>query len=90
VVDNTFSPLIFTPAQEGADVVVHSLAKFINGMNDCVAIPYPGLETHPQYQLMNAITHKNNGSGGLFVIDLKEKIPPTNLWKPCKKPSLGI
>ncbi|MBM3269494.1 MAG: aminotransferase class I/II-fold pyridoxal phosphate-dependent enzyme [Candidatus Sericytochromatia bacterium] len=37
VVDNTFSPLIFTPLRHGADVVVHSLTKFANGTSDCVA-----------------------------------------------------
>ncbi len=37
VVDNTFSPMIFSPAKLGADVVVHSMTKFINGMSDCVA-----------------------------------------------------
>ena len=31
VVDNTFSPLIVSPIQLGADVVVHSLTKFMNG-----------------------------------------------------------
>ena len=36
VVDNTFSPLIMTPHEWGADIVVHSLTKFINGMNDTV------------------------------------------------------
>ena len=36
VVDNTFSPLIMSPFQMGADIVVHSLTKFINGMNDAV------------------------------------------------------
>ncbi len=36
VVDNTFTPLIFTPANFGADVVIHSLTKFINGTNDTV------------------------------------------------------
>ena len=36
VVDNTFSPLIMSPYQLGADIVVHSLTKFINGMNDAV------------------------------------------------------
>ncbi len=36
VVDNTFTPLIFTPARLGADIVIHSLTKFINGMNDTV------------------------------------------------------
>ncbi|HNY62740.1 MAG TPA: aminotransferase class I/II-fold pyridoxal phosphate-dependent enzyme [Bacteroidales bacterium] len=37
VVDNTFTPLIFTPANFGADVVVYSMTKFVNGKNDCVA-----------------------------------------------------
>jgi len=37
VVDNTFSPLILSPLRLGADVVVHSLTKFINGTSDCVA-----------------------------------------------------
>ncbi|NVK52434.1 MAG: aminotransferase class I/II-fold pyridoxal phosphate-dependent enzyme [Flavobacteriaceae bacterium] len=34
VVDNTFSPLSIAPAQLGADVVLHSLTKFINGSSD--------------------------------------------------------
>lgn len=34
VVDNTFSPLCISPAQLGADIVVHSLTKFINGASD--------------------------------------------------------
>ncbi len=37
VVDNTFSPLILSPIRLGADVVVHSMTKFINGTSDCVA-----------------------------------------------------
>lgn len=37
VVDNTFSPLSISPAKLGADIVVHSLTKFINGTSDCVA-----------------------------------------------------
>lgn len=36
VVDNTFTPLIFTPKNLGADVTIHSLTKFINGTNDTV------------------------------------------------------
>ena len=36
VVDNTFTPLIFSPKEMGADVVVHSLTKFINGASDTV------------------------------------------------------
>ncbi|TFH67068.1 MAG: aminotransferase class V-fold PLP-dependent enzyme [Gemmatimonadales bacterium] len=37
VVDNTFCPLIVSPIQLGADVVVHSLTKFINGASDAIA-----------------------------------------------------
>jgi methionine-gamma-lyase len=37
VVDNTFSPLLVTPADHGADVVVHSLTKFVNGASDIIA-----------------------------------------------------
>lgn len=36
VVDNTFSPLSVAPVKLGADVVVHSLTKFINGSSDTV------------------------------------------------------
>jgi methionine-gamma-lyase len=37
VVDNTFTPMIFSPNALGADVVAHSLTKFINGTNDTTA-----------------------------------------------------
>lgn len=37
VVDNTFTPMILSPANLGADVVIHSLTKFINGTGDSVA-----------------------------------------------------
>jgi len=37
VVDNTFSPLVVSPLRHGADIVVHSLTKFINGASDVVA-----------------------------------------------------
>jgi methionine-gamma-lyase len=36
VVDNTFTPLIFSPKELGADIVIHSLTKFINGASDTV------------------------------------------------------
>jgi methionine-gamma-lyase len=36
VVDNTFSPLSISPKALGADVVIHSLTKFINGSSDTV------------------------------------------------------
>jgi len=37
VVDNTFSPLILSPRQLGADIVVHSMTKFIGGASDHIA-----------------------------------------------------
>jgi methionine-gamma-lyase len=37
VVDNTFSPLSVAPIQLGADIVIHSLTKYINGSSDTVA-----------------------------------------------------
>jgi methionine-gamma-lyase len=36
VVDNTFSPLSVSPARLGADIVIHSLTKYINGSSDTV------------------------------------------------------
>jgi methionine-gamma-lyase len=37
VVDNTFSPLILSPKELGADIVVHSMTKFISGASDFIA-----------------------------------------------------
>ena len=37
IVDNTFSPMIISPYKLGAHIVVYSLTKFVNGMNDAVA-----------------------------------------------------
>ena len=37
IVDNTFTPMIFSPCQLGADVTVYSMTKYVNGTNDCVA-----------------------------------------------------
>ncbi len=37
VIDNTFTPMIVSPFLLGADIVVYSMTKFINGKNDVVA-----------------------------------------------------
>jgi methionine-gamma-lyase len=37
VVDNTFTPVIISPAHVGAHIVVHSLTKFVNGASDAIA-----------------------------------------------------
>lgn len=55
VVDNTFSPIIVSPAVLGADVVVHSLTKFINGASDVIAGAICG-DKDLIYQLMDLHT----------------------------------
>nr|GEZ04800.1 methionine gamma-lyase-like [Tanacetum cinerariifolium] len=37
VVDNTFAPMVVSPARLGADVVVHSISKYISGGADIIA-----------------------------------------------------
>lgn len=152
VVDNTFAPMVLSPAQLGAHIVVYSLTKFINGKNDCVAgaicasknfisdlsdinqgtvmllgpvldslraanilknlhtlhirmkqhsknalfvarkleglgltVYYPGLPSHPQYDLMNQIMNKEYGYGGMIAVDIeppeKAKMFMENLQK---------
>ena len=140
VVDNTFSPLLISPLRLGADVVVHSMTKFINGTSDCVAgcvvssndfivrlndinsgpsmllgpvldsiraagilknlhglhvrmarhsqnaeflarrlqaagltVHYPGLESHPQHQLMTRLMNPGYGFGGILALDVGNK-----------------
>lgn len=137
VVDNTFAPMILSPKQLGADIVVHSITKFINGSSDVIAgaicadhdlicgmidlhmgslmllgptmdpriafeislrlphlgirmqehsrralyfaerlaelnlpVSYPGLPTHPQYELLKRDMNANYGYGGIFTLDL--------------------
>ncbi|KAG4983606.1 hypothetical protein AAZX31_10G163000 [Glycine max] len=138
VVDNTFAPMVLSPARLGADVVVHSISKFISGGADIIAgavcgparlvnammdlqqgslmllgptmnakvafelserIPhlglrmkehsnralefatrlkrlgmrviYPGLEEHPQHQLLKSMHNKDYGYGGLMCVDME-------------------
>jgi methionine-gamma-lyase len=37
VVDNTFTPMLISPAVLGADIVVYSMTKFVNGASDLIA-----------------------------------------------------
>jgi methionine-gamma-lyase len=37
VVDNTFTPMVISPVKLGADVVVHSISKFVSGGADIIA-----------------------------------------------------
>ncbi|KAI4372127.1 hypothetical protein MLD38_010399 [Melastoma candidum] len=138
VVDNTFAPMVLSPARLGADVVVHSISKFISGGADIIAgavcgpaslvnsmmdlqqgalmllgptmnakvafelseriphlglrikehccralafaqrlkalglkVVYPGLEDHPDHELLASIANKDYGSGGILCIDME-------------------
>lgn len=61
VVDNTFSPLSVAPAKMGADVVIHSLTKFINGSSDTVG----GVVCASQ-EFINDLKNVNNGASMLL------------------------
>ena len=61
LVDNTFSPLIISPQKLGADVVLHSLTKFINGTNDTMGGVVCGSE-----ELINAMRSVIDGSAMLL------------------------
>lgn len=57
VVDNTFSPLSITPKKLGADIVIHSLTKFINGSSDTVGGVVCGTQ-----DFINALRDVNTGA----------------------------
>ncbi len=61
VVDNTFSPLSISPQKLGADVVIHSLTKFINGSSDTVGGVVCGTK-----DLINALRNVNDGAAMLL------------------------
>ncbi len=61
VVDNTFTPLVFSPANLGADIVIHSLTKFINGMNDMV-----GGAVCASQDFINDLLNVNDGAAMLL------------------------
>ncbi len=61
VVDNTFTPMIFSPIQMGADIVVYSMTKFINGKNDAVAGAICASE-----EFIEAISNVNDGTAMLL------------------------
>lgn len=57
VVDNTFSPLSISPKLLGADIVIHSLTKFINGSSDTVGGVYCGSQ-----EFINDTKNVNSGA----------------------------
>ena len=61
LVDNTFTPMIISPYKLGADIVVYSMTKFINGKNDCVAGAICASE-----EFINDISNVNDGTAMLL------------------------
>lgn len=61
VVDNTFSPLSISPAVLGADVVIHSLTKFINGSSDAIGGVVCGSQ-----ELIDELRNVNDGAAMLL------------------------
>ncbi|MCK5821205.1 MAG: aminotransferase class I/II-fold pyridoxal phosphate-dependent enzyme, partial [Bacteroidales bacterium] len=61
MVDNTFTPMIISPCELGADVTVYSMTKFINGKNDCVAGAICG-----SHDFIAALTDVNEGTAMLL------------------------
>ncbi|HKK09550.1 MAG TPA: aminotransferase class I/II-fold pyridoxal phosphate-dependent enzyme [Bacteroidales bacterium] len=61
VIDNTFTPLIFSPYKLGADVVVYSMTKFVNGKNDATAGAICASE-----EFINSLIDVNNGTAMLL------------------------
>lgn len=61
VVDNTFSPLSISPAKLGADIVIHSLTKFINGSSDTV-----GGVTCASQEFIDDLRNVNDGASMLL------------------------
>ena len=61
MVDNTFSPMLISPAILGADIVVYSMTKFVNGKNDCVAGAICG-----STDFINSLSDVNTGTAMLL------------------------
>lgn len=61
IVDNTFSPLSISPATLGADIIIHSLTKFINGSSDTVGGVVCGSQ-----EFINDLRNVNSGASMLL------------------------
>ncbi|KAF5477996.1 hypothetical protein F2P56_004593 [Juglans regia] len=82
VVDNTFAPMVVSPARLGADVVIHSITKFISGGADIIA----GAVCGPA-SLVNSMMDLHQGTLMLLgptmnpkiAFELSERIPHLSL-----------
>ncbi|KAJ3682152.1 hypothetical protein LUZ60_014725 [Juncus effusus] len=82
VVDNTFTPMVVSPARLGADVVVHSVTKFINGGADIIAGAICGPAS-----LVNSMMDLQNGAlmllgptmNAKIAFEISERLPHLSL-----------
>ncbi|KAG0502846.1 hypothetical protein HPP92_002918 [Vanilla planifolia] len=82
VVDNTFTPMVVSPARLGADVVVHSVSKFISGGADIIAGAICGPAS-----LVNSMMDLQNGALMLLgptmnakvAFEISERLPHLSL-----------
>lgn len=61
LVDNTFTPMIFSPCRLGADIVIYSMTKYVNGSNDCVAGAICGSQKY-----VDSLINVNSGTAMLL------------------------
>ena len=69
VVDNTFSPLSISPKTLGADIVIHSLTKFINGSSDTVGGVVCGTQ-----EMIDRLRSVIDGAGMLFGSTMDSRV----------------
>lgn len=82
IVDNTFAPMCLSPARLGADVVIHSISKYISGGADIIAGAICGPAS-----LMNSMMDLHQGPLMLLgptmnakvAFELSERIPHLGL-----------
>lgn len=82
VVDNTFVPMIISPAFLGADVVISSLTKFVNGASDVIAGVICGSKEFI-YRLMDLHTGRMMLMGPTMdartAFDIQQRLPHLSL-----------
>ena len=75
MIDNTFCPMMITPARLGADIVVYSMTKFINGKNDCVAGAICG-----SCDFINSLSNVNDGTA-MLLGPVLDPMRSSSIWK---------
>ncbi|HLO57685.1 MAG TPA: aminotransferase class V-fold PLP-dependent enzyme [Bacteroidales bacterium] len=75
MVDNTFCPMMLTPARLGADITVYSMTKFINGKNDCVAGAICGSR-----EFIDSLSNVNDGTA-MLLGPVLDPMRSSSIWK---------